>query len=562
MSRILHGFMTTVLLTGLPAPQASADHASVIVFDASGSMWAQLENGKSRIEIAREVMGDFAGERDASTPVGVVAYGHSRRGDCEDIEVVLPVGEHGGTGLEQTIRRLNPRGKTPLTAAMSRARTMLPPTAESADIILITDGLENCGGDPCALAAEFAVEGIDLRAHVVGFALEAEAVQTLACVPEQTGGQLFTTQSGAELAAALTEVVDVAPALQSVTLTAVDARDGARLGTAAWDVRAAEGAKVFDRRDGGRISVDLMPGDYVAEARAPGFAGRAEFVVPEGDATPVVVDLEKTSATLFLRAENAATGEALRGVAWRALNVENERTVEAVNEDGGYLPVLLPPGDYRIEGALGEMTGAVSVTATLAEDPRLDVALAAPMVEVEFTAPSEATAGTAFDIGVSGADSERDYMILAPADSPVETSRYQRMDNRVGGDGTYEYTAPSDPGDYELRYYLARDNSIAARAALTVLPADPVMIAPAEVRTEVAFEVEIAGGISGHVVIVEAGRAPDEIVSRYQRMKNSVSGDEGTITRTAPETPGRYLLRYHAEDDRRLLVERSLTVVE
>jgi len=44
---------------------------------------------------------------------------------------------------------------------------LIPPSAKAADIILVTDGLENCEGDPSALAASLAAEGIDIRAHVV-----------------------------------------------------------------------------------------------------------------------------------------------------------------------------------------------------------------------------------------------------------------------------------------------------------------------------------------------------------------------------------------------------------
>ena len=551
------------LSLGIAAP-GLADHASVIVFDASGSMWAQLEDGKSRIEIAREVIDDFATDRDAQVPIGVVAYGHNRRGDCGDIETVLPIGQYTGDELADTIRGLNPQGMTPLTDSMAMARAMLPPTAESADIILITDGLENCDGDPCALAAEFAAEGIDLRAHVVGFALEEEAVQTLACVPEQTGGQLFTTHSGSELAAALTEVADAEPVEHEVELIAIDARDGTTLGSAEWDVTGADGAPIFEGPNRGVIRVGVTPGDYVADVSTASSEGMAEFTVTEDGSEPVEIMMAKTLATLMLRAEDAETGETLEGVTWTALDVESETTEEVHNQGGGYMPMHLEPGDYRVEGVKDDKTGAVTVTATRAQDQDLDVALAEPAREVEVTldAPAEVTAGADFDVTVSGAESDRDFMILARAGADEDVSRYNRMRNRVGGDGTHGYTAPSQPGDYELRYYLADDRSLVARHAFEVTGADVTLTAPAEVEAGRSFEAEIGGGISGHVVVVDADRAPDDIVSRYDRIRNSVDGDEGIIERTAPEEPGTYVLRYHAGDDRRVLTEAAIEVVE
>ena len=552
------------LSLGLATPSL-AEHASVIVFDASGSMWAQLEDGKSRIEVAREVIDGFAADRDPEAPIGVVAYGHNRRGDCGDIETVLPIGQYSGDELAETIRALNPQGMTPLTDSMAMARDILPATAESADIILVTDGLENCGGDPCALAGEFAEQGIDLRAHVVGFALEEEAVQSLSCVPEQTGGELFVTQTGAELTEALASVAEAEPAEVRVQLRALDARDpDEHVRRVDWDIVTETGDGVYAGTSRGIIDIEVPPGRYMVEAEGEGFAGAAEFEVTPQTEDPVDIMMAKTLATLMLRAEDAETGETLEGVRWTALDVATETAEERLNEGGGYMPMHLEPGEYRIEAAKDELTGATSVTATREEDREIVLALEAPAreIDVSLDAPAEVAAGADFEVTVSGADHRNDYMLIAPEGADEEVSRYNRMRNRVGGEGTHGYTAPSAPGSYELRYYLDDDRSLAARHAFEVTGAEVTLSAPTEVEAGAAFDAEIGGGISGHVVIVEADRAPDDIVSRYERMRNSVDGDEGTIARTAPEEPGDYALRYHAGDDRRVLAEVAIEVIE
>lgn len=201
-------------LAGLAMPVAAqeADSASILIYDASGSMWGQLNGGISKVEIAREVIGDFFVSRDNSIPLGVIAYGHNRRGDCSDIEVVAGVGINDPIGLSDRLNRLNPRGMTPITDSMSLAASMIPPTAESADIILVTDGLETCEADPCALAAQLANEGIAIRAHVVGFGLTKEEGEVMSCVADATGGLLLTPQTGQELADALRQVAQVEPA--------------------------------------------------------------------------------------------------------------------------------------------------------------------------------------------------------------------------------------------------------------------------------------------------------------------------------------------------------------
>ncbi|MDO9499793.1 VWA domain-containing protein, partial [Falsiroseomonas sp.] len=184
----------------LAAGPAAAERVGVLVFDASGSMWNRVEGDRTRIEVARDVVGDYFTSRDQAVPLAVIAYGHNRRGDCRDIEVIAPMGRAPGASLAQRLRGLVPRGMTPLTDSLRQARAQIPDTAEAADIILVTDGLETCQGDPCALAAEFAAEGIKIRAHVVGFGLTGAQVQSLSCITEQTGGRLFETNSGAELA--------------------------------------------------------------------------------------------------------------------------------------------------------------------------------------------------------------------------------------------------------------------------------------------------------------------------------------------------------------------------
>ncbi|PWK59616.1 vWA domain-containing protein [Roseicyclus mahoneyensis] len=205
----LYPTLAALLLSTAPA---MADRVSVLVFDASGSMWNRVEGDLTRIEVARDVMGDYFASRDGAVPLSVIAYGHNRRGDCRDIEVVAPMGQTAPGTLETRLRGLMPRGMTPLTDSLALARDQIPPAAEGADIILVTDGLETCGGDPCALAASLANEGIDIRAHVVGFGLSAAEVAALSCITDQTGGMLFQTNSGAELAQALQQVSAVVPA--------------------------------------------------------------------------------------------------------------------------------------------------------------------------------------------------------------------------------------------------------------------------------------------------------------------------------------------------------------
>ena len=191
--------------------QSAPARVTILVYDASGSMWGPLPDGGTKVEAARDVIGGFFASRDTSAPLGVVAYGHNRRGDCADIEVVAPVAVHDAGVLSARLNRISPVGMTPLSAALQRAAGEIPATAESADIILVTDGLETCDADPCAAAADLAAQGIRIRAHVVGFGLTAGEAETMSCVAEATGGLLLTPQSGQELADSLAQIAQLEP---------------------------------------------------------------------------------------------------------------------------------------------------------------------------------------------------------------------------------------------------------------------------------------------------------------------------------------------------------------
>lgn len=206
----------TLLMPWRPsvAGQPVADRVAILVYDASGSMWGALPGGATKVEVAREVIGDFFISRDPAVPLGVIAYGYNRRGDCADIQVIADVGINDPAGLSSRLNGINPRGMTPITKSLSLAASMIPATAESADIILVTDGLETCDADPCALAAQLAQEGIAIRAHVVGFGLTAHEAAAMACVADATGGQLLTPQTGQELADALDRIAAIEPAAE------------------------------------------------------------------------------------------------------------------------------------------------------------------------------------------------------------------------------------------------------------------------------------------------------------------------------------------------------------
>lgn len=66
------------------------DSKIIIVLDASGSMWQKI-GGKTKIEIAREVINGIIKGWDPNSHLGLTVYGHRKKGDCKDIQSLIPV---------------------------------------------------------------------------------------------------------------------------------------------------------------------------------------------------------------------------------------------------------------------------------------------------------------------------------------------------------------------------------------------------------------------------------------------------------------------------------------
>jgi Mg-chelatase subunit ChlD len=193
----------------LAQEQAAQPSSSNImfIFDSSGSMKKKLANGESRSDAAKRALVQALTEMPKSARLGLLMYGHRRAKDCRDIEIVAPIGTTDGVSIASSILTAAPKGETPIATSLERAAQSLAPLAgQSSSIVLVTDGIEECGGDPCAAAAAIREMGIGLKAHVVGFTLNEKQRQSVQCIADETGGKYFDAQNATGLTEALAEV--------------------------------------------------------------------------------------------------------------------------------------------------------------------------------------------------------------------------------------------------------------------------------------------------------------------------------------------------------------------
>jgi len=286
------------LTSGMAAQETAPVSNLVLILDASGSMWGQIE-GENKIVIARRVLGELIDDLPDDSRVALVAYGHRREGDCADIETVAPLGPLDREALEATVEGLNPKGKTPITASIEEALTIVEGAEAGTTVILVSDGLETCGGDPCATVRAGRERGLELVFHVVGFDVAGEDVSQLECAA-QAGGGLFSSAEDADQLSAALETAVAMPAEIPAGRLVVEAVAGGELQDVAIRViRAGDGQEIavsrtYSSPDTNPRSIPLPDGRYDVTVRAVGLKGDVErhfeIAIEEGSAVEKKVD--------------------------------------------------------------------------------------------------------------------------------------------------------------------------------------------------------------------------------------------------------------------------------
>ncbi len=195
------------------APQAQVEKEPpltriLFIFDASQSMFARWQSDM-RINIARDLLIELLDSLQHldNTQLALRVYGHQKRfppQDCDDSRLEIPFADNNVYRIKQRLRSITPRGTTPIAMSLERAQHDFPPCDNCRNIIvLITDGIEECGGDPCAVSRELQRKGIILKPFIIGIGRDFRA--DFECV-----GQYFDATSEVEFRQSLNIVISQA----------------------------------------------------------------------------------------------------------------------------------------------------------------------------------------------------------------------------------------------------------------------------------------------------------------------------------------------------------------
>ncbi len=623
MNRLLRFALGASLLAGIAAPVLAQDAAppedAILILDGSGSMWGQID-GVNKIVIAKDVVEGLVRGLPENQRLGMVAYGHRKKGDCTDIQTLADVGADRETVIKQ-IRSISPAGMTPLTKSVEHAATALDYTKNAATVILVSDGLETCDADPCALARTLEENGLDFTVHVVGFDVTEEERRGLQCIASETGGEFLAADSAAELNDALTQVAmtqgPVDPSAgqgvavpQTVALKATILKNGpdiqSKLNWVVTDV--STGDVVFEDDDAGYVDFDVTPGDYLATATWTGWphqsdryagdkTGTATFTI---DAAPTVVTVPiDIDIPVTLEADGEIVEGAPVNISWSGPDDLGVEISTNALDDGPREHIYFTPGqkardafenasinsgdpiDSNGDGTFDQddiarsqiggpsVEGEYEVRYTL-NSPRVILARVPLTVsdgDYSLDAPDEAEASSTITVEWDGPTDIGGALFI---EKPDLSSAYARGPSvQLRQSGSVEISAPAEPGEYELRYvmfngyttYPGMQHAVQLRRPLKVTDVETTITAPDIVTggSVIAMQIETPGEWEDDVIsVIETGALKTNAKSRNSlaRMKQ----DDGSFEIRVPDVAGEYEIAYFLNPFSRVIARKALTI--
>ncbi len=163
----------------------------LFIFDDSYSMNAPWSSSVPKIFVAKQILGEFLDSL-KTTPdleIALRCYGHQTffkpDRNCKDTKLEVPFApvKTNYLKVKQRIQKLDPQGTTPIAYSLGECAADFTPKENCRNIvILITDGIEECGGNPCEVSLELQKKGIFLKPFVIGIGLNVTFADVFACM--------------------------------------------------------------------------------------------------------------------------------------------------------------------------------------------------------------------------------------------------------------------------------------------------------------------------------------------------------------------------------------------
>lgn len=176
----------------------------MFILDASGSMNDRM-SGTSRMKVALEQMEAFIKTLPAETEMGLVAYGNRIPG-CDSARLYSPLKKFGSRDIMAKMPLFFPAGSTPIARTLELVGKHLLTGHPSTEIILISDGIESCDGDPIKEIQKIKRVNPNVKMHVLGLDVLKNEERELQFLASESSGKYFPVKNQKSMEEALTSI--------------------------------------------------------------------------------------------------------------------------------------------------------------------------------------------------------------------------------------------------------------------------------------------------------------------------------------------------------------------
>jgi len=175
----------------------------MIILDSSGSMSETDQFNDIKIDSAKLKISEILGKiPDGSANVSLMAYD-----GCQTKLLVPPSNTNIGR-VQARVMSIFPAGQAPIAKSLRQAGEILEKNPQKTSIILIIDGEDTCGGDPCAETKRLKQRpNLDLKIHPIGYSVDEETKKKLECVAKEGDGEFTQVEDSFALATVVHQIV-------------------------------------------------------------------------------------------------------------------------------------------------------------------------------------------------------------------------------------------------------------------------------------------------------------------------------------------------------------------
>ncbi len=302
----------------------------LFIFDCSFSMYSPWVGNENRMEIAKRILTGFMDslKNIPNIEVAFRCYGHQTvytKRDCHDTRLEVPFAKPSVNAqkIKDKIRNLKPTGTTPIAYTLEKCADDFPPCSTCKNIIiLITDGVEECDGDPCAVSASLQKNNVFLRPFIVGISSLEGFVDAFACM-----GKFYNVNNPANFVTVLKNIMT-----EAITQTTVQVN----LNDIKKSPSETDAVMTFYDQNNGAIKYDFV--------HTMNYRGLPDTIIINPDITYKMVvhtipPVEKNNVTLTKGKHNTIVIDAPQGY----LNLQ----VEGTYQDKPVQAILRKAGDMK-----------------------------------------------------------------------------------------------------------------------------------------------------------------------------------------------------------------------